>query len=67
MTVILNSDSHGHLVIHVGHCDSHIGSFGHGCDEAAETIIFVQKSAVNKPYLQRNGPEASTVIVMVIS
>ena len=47
MTVILESDSHGHLVINKGHCDSHIGSLGHECDEAAETIVFGQKSAVD--------------------
>ena len=38
---------HGHLVIHVGHCDSYIGSLGQDCDEGAETIVFGQKSAID--------------------
>ena len=46
LTVILESDSHGHLFINVGHFDSHIGSLGHDCNEASETIVLGQKSAL---------------------
>ena len=49
-----------------GHCEGHCRSLDHDCNEDVETIVFGQKSASDKPYLQRNGLEAIRVMVMMV-
>ena len=50
----------------MSHCEGHSRSLDHDCNEDVETIVFCQKSASDEPYLQRNGPAASIIMVILV-